>query len=257
MQRLTYALGLTLGLALAAPADAATFLFIRHAESKTNDGTATPEELVDPPLTALGEQQAIDLATTLAGIDLTTIYVSSYSRTARTIAPTAADHGLTPIVVPEIREWSFGTGALDYDAITTMFGAWAAGDTSARIEGVPDSESLDELNARVVPAYEEIIARHADEDGVVAIVGHGGSIGWTMPEFTGNVSLPFALTNGLHNTGIVQVELWGGKPYVTNWQGTPIAWPGDVAPVPLPAAGGLLAGAAGLLALRGARRRAA
>lgn len=99
-----------------------------------------------------------------------------------------------------------------------------------RIAGSPDSESLDELNARGLPAYAEIIARHADEDGVVAIVGHGGSIDWAMPEFTGNVTLPFALANGLRNTGIVQVDLSGGRSYVSNWQGTPIAWPGEVAP---------------------------
>src|SRR5690606_36812971 len=124
------------------------------------------------PLTALGEQQAIDLATTLGGLDLTTIYVSSYKRTSLTIAPTAAEYGLTPIVTPEIREWSFGTGELDYGAINDMFMAWLSGDTSAAVEGSPDSESLDDLNARVLPAYEEIIARHADEDGVIAIVGH-------------------------------------------------------------------------------------
>jgi probable phosphoglycerate mutase len=150
-------------LAPANPVDAATFLFIRHAESTTNAGTATtPEELVDPPLTELGKQQAQDLAVTLAGIDLTTIYVSSFQRTALTIEPTAQAFGLTPNVVPEIREWSFGSGPLDNSAIGEMFNNWLGGDTSARIAGVPDSESLDELNARVVPAYQEIIGKHAN-----------------------------------------------------------------------------------------------
>lgn len=95
MQRPAHALTV----ACTAPADAVTFLFIRHAESHTNDGSATPEEMVDPPLTALGQQQAADLVQTLQGVDLTAIYGSSYRRTALTIAPTAADHGLTPTVV--------------------------------------------------------------------------------------------------------------------------------------------------------------
>jgi broad specificity phosphatase PhoE len=244
-------------IALATPAKAASFLFIRHAESTTNAGTAsTPEELVDPPLTELGRQQAEDLAEALRGIDLTAIYVSTYQRTALTIAPTAAETGLTPIAVDEIKEWDFGTGDLDYAAIEAMFGAWLAGDTSASIPGSPGSESLDELNARVVPAYQEIVARHADEEGVVAIVGHGGSIGWTMPSFAENVTLLYAVQNGLNNTGIVEVELYDGRPYVTSWQGEALDWPGASATVPVPASLPLLAAALGGLAML-RRRRAA
>lgn len=105
-------------------------------------------------------------------------------------------------------------------------------------------------------AYQKIITDHADEDGVVAIVAHGGSIAWTMPEFTGNVTLPFAIVNGLNNTGIVQVELFRGQPFVTNWQGTPIDWPGQqMAAVPLPASLPLLLIALGGMAAVGHRRQ--
>jgi len=244
MSRFTFAAAIVGAFAFAAPVDAATFLFVRHAESTTNAGTATtPEEIVDPPLTELGQQQALDLVDTLKDLDVTSIYVSSYQRTTLTIAPTADYLGLTPTVVPEISEWAFGTGELDYDAISAMFGAWLAGDTGASIEGVDDSESLDDLVARVVPGYWDIVTEHADEDGVILIVGHGGSIGWTMPYFAENVSLPFALSNGQHNTGIVEVELVDGVPYVTNWEGTALDWPG--AAVPLPASALLLLGALG------------
>lgn len=257
MSRLSLSLALLAAVAFTAPAEAASFLFIRHAESTTNAGTANPEDIVDPPLTALGEQQALDLADTLAGVDLTTIYVSSYKRTALTIAPTAADHGLTPIVEPDIREWSFGTGALDYGKISAMFGEWLSGNTAARIEGVPDSESLDDLVARVLPAYLAIIGAHADEDGTVALVGHGGSIAWVLPFLVENLSLDYAVANGLKNTGIVEVESYQGKLYVTNWQGTAMDWPGQVTQVPLPASGLLLAGAAGSLVLRARRGKKA
>lgn len=259
MLRLTF-LGALCGTFLSVlPANAATFLFIRHAESTANSGEAsTPEEILNPPLTALGKTQASALVNTLADIDLTTIYVSGYQRTALTIAETAADHGLTPIVTPAINEWSAGDASLtDYSAIYQMMGQWAAGNTSAGIEGVPSSESLDDLVARVLPAYQQILADHVDEDGTVAIVAHGGSIAWVLPYLVGNLSLGYALSNGLANTGIVEVQVSGGTPYVTNWQGTEFDWPGtDIPAVPLPASGLLLLGALGGLGLRARRRKA-
>ena len=83
-----------------------------------------------------------------------------------------------------------------------------------------DPESLDELVERVVPAYRAIIEAHKDEDGVVAIVGHGGSIGWVMPYFAENVTLDVVLSNNLRNTGIVEVRLdSAGRPMVADWDG--------------------------------------
>ena len=122
--RLALTVALTGLVAPVSVADAATFLFIRHAESTTNSGAAsTPEEILDPPLTALGQQQAQDLVGVLKDLDLTHIYVSSYQRTTLTIEPTAAEFGLPPLVESEIREWSFGDGSagLDYNAINDMF----------------------------------------------------------------------------------------------------------------------------------------
>lgn len=256
IQRLALAL-VGLGIvAQAHPAAAATFLFIRHAESLTNAGTANPDQVLDPTLTSLGQEQAVALAGQLSGIDLTTVYVSSYQRTSLTIAPTVDGFGLAPIVVPEIREWSFGDGAVPTsEDFGVLIGAWLSGDTAAKLEGEPTSESLDELNARVVPAYDEIVARHKDEDGVIAIVGHGASIGWTMPSFAGNVTQAFAFENGLRNTGIVTVELDGdGTPIVTDWDGIAFNETGP-SPVPLPASGLLLLVAIGSLGARRAVRR--
>ncbi|MFV0473194.1 MAG: histidine phosphatase family protein [Pikeienuella sp.] len=250
-------------LAQTVPADAATYYFIRHAESTANTGEAkTPEEMVDPMLTALGQQQTLDLVNRLDGVNLTNIYVSSYKRTGLTIYPTASSHGLATTTVDAIKEWSFGDADLNDPNFSSkfgaMFGAWAKGDTGAKLEGAPASESLDELNARVIPAYMDIINRHKNEDGVVAMVGHGGSIGWTMPTLTENVTLSYALGNGLHNTAIVKVEFGDdGKLYVTEWDGKAFDRQGPVAPVPLPAGAFLLISALGGLGVTRALSRRA
>jgi probable phosphoglycerate mutase len=238
----------------AVPASAAQFLFIRHAESTTNAGSAsTPAELLDPPLTALGQQQAVDLGGYLSSFDVTSIYTSAYQRTALTIAPTAAAFGLTPSADARTNEWYAGdttSGAIDYPAIYAVIGQWAAGNTSAKLD-LPNAESLDDMVARVLPAWQEIITAHKDDDGVVVIVGHGAEMGFVMPYLVDNVSLAFAAGHGLGNTGIIDVRLDANdNPYVTNWQGVPVA------PVPLPAGFALMLSGVSILAgAKVARRR--
>ncbi|MDP1025799.1 histidine phosphatase family protein [Sphingomonas sp. KR1UV-12] len=218
-----------LAAASAMPAQAASFLFIRHAESTANAGTAaTPQEALDPPLTALGQQQAIDLAKVLASYNVTSIYTSAYQRTQKTIAPTAALFGLTPTIDARTNEWYYGDAKSLSDVSNAqlygVIGAWAAGNTAAKTD-LPNAESLDDLAARVLPAWQEIIDAHRNDTGTIVIVGHGAETGFVMPYFARNVSSGFAFANGMRNTGIIQVELVGGQPYVTNWQGTALAVP--------------------------------
>ncbi|SNS08832.1 probable phosphoglycerate mutase [Sphingomonas laterariae] len=234
MSRITLIAALLIAAAQGAAANAASFLFIRHAESTANAGTATTlEEMLNPPLTELGQQQALDLADELAGYDIRTIYTSAYQRTAQTIAPTAAHFGLTPTADARTNEWyvgDVGNGAtVDYYSI---IGRWAAGDTAAKAD-LPNAESLDDMVARVVPAWQDIINAHKDDDGVVAIVGHGAAIGFVMPYFAQNVSPGFSFSHGMHNTGIIKLEIINDQPYVTDWQGTELPVP---AAVPEPAA---------------------
>lgn len=244
-----------LAASLALPANAAEFLFVRHAQSATNAGTAsTVAEIIDPQLTATGQQQAADLATFLGGLNVSAIYTSAYQRTALTIAPTATQLGLTPVADKNTNEWYFGdiTSAsdLNYAQIYGVFGAWAAGNTSAKLN-LPNAESLDDLIARVLPAWQQMIAAHKDDQGVVVIVGHGATMGYVMPYLVNNVSMSFAAGHGLANTGKINVKLDSqGAAYASNWQGIALA------PVPEPETYAMLLAGLGMLGLV-ARRKAA
>lgn len=249
MKKIAFVGALLFTVAQAIPADAAKFLFVRHAESTANAGTATSVgEYLDPPLTALGQQQALDLEPVLASYDITAIYTSAYQRTQLTIAPTAAHFGLTPIADARTNEWYIGDVATlaDLAAVNPygIIGAWAAGNTAAKA-ALPNAESLDDMAARVIPAWEEIIDMYKDEPGYVVLVGHGAEIGFVMPYFAKNISLDFAFANGLRNTGIVELELINDQPYVTSWQGIHVA-------VPEPATWALMIGG---FALTGAAMR--
>ena len=224
-----FAAALLVAAVQAVPASAATFLFIRHGESTTNANTFTSvQEFLDPPLTPLGQQQAIDLAGRLANTDIRTIFTSAYQRTQATIAPTAAEFGLTPIADERFNEWYLGdlNSLADLQGINPLavIGAWAGGNPDAKLN-LPHAESLNDVAARVVPAWQEVFDTYKDREGVVVLVGHGVETGFVMPYFARNITTSFAFSHGLQNTGIIQLENVGGQPYVTNWQGIAVPVP--------------------------------
>ncbi|MGI8807395.1 MAG: SixA phosphatase family protein [Acidimicrobiales bacterium] len=67
-------------------------LLVRHADAGDRDAWAAPDHL--RPLTARGESQAEDLATALAGFDVTRVLSSPYLRCSQTAAPLAAARAL-------------------------------------------------------------------------------------------------------------------------------------------------------------------
>lgn len=79
-------------------------LVIRHAQSANNAGEHP--RLADPPLTDIGERQAVRLAEAekvLDEVDL--LYVSPMRRTLQTAAPIAATTGLPARVFTGLHEW--------------------------------------------------------------------------------------------------------------------------------------------------------
>ena len=58
----------------------------------------TPAGERDPDLVPAGQRRAARLGGELAGEPIRVIYVSTYRRTQQTAAPTAARHGLVPII---------------------------------------------------------------------------------------------------------------------------------------------------------------
>src|SRR3954447_18694717 len=59
-------------------------------------------------LTAEGHRQAARLAAALASVPLDAVYTSDLNRARETADPVAAAHGLSPIVMPELREIFLG-----------------------------------------------------------------------------------------------------------------------------------------------------
>ncbi|HET8578443.1 MAG TPA: histidine phosphatase family protein [Methylomirabilota bacterium] len=130
---------------------------------------------LDVPLSSLGVRQAQALASQLARVQLAAIYSSDLARTRQTAEIVAAPHGVKPIELRELREFAMGRWegltateirALDPEA----FSRWMADVAAYRF---PEGESLQDLEARAWPAFERIVAAHADAS--VAVVAHGGT----------------------------------------------------------------------------------
>lgn len=130
---------------------------------------------LDVPLSPLGETQIVALSARLAQIRFDAIYCSDLMRTRRTAEILAAPHRLAPMADAALREFAMG----DWDGMTAeeirardaaAFKAWMA--DVGRFQ-FPGGESLQDLEARVLPAFEAIVGRHPG--GTVAVVAHGGS----------------------------------------------------------------------------------
>jgi len=130
---------------------------------------------LDVPLSPLGEAQLTALAHHLRGFPFDAIYCSDLVRTRRSAEILAAPRGLTAIVEPALREFAMGRWeGLTAEEIRALdavaFDAWMV--DVGRFQ-FPEGESLPDLYARVWPAFEALVARHAG--GTVAVVAHGGS----------------------------------------------------------------------------------
>jgi 2,3-bisphosphoglycerate-dependent phosphoglycerate mutase len=194
------------------PPGAMDLLLLRHGQSEAYvDGSrfALVDGQGDPPLSALGVEQASRLSARLAGAGISAIYVTPLRRTAQTAAPLAQQLGLHPQVEVGLREvflgeWEGGEFrkqvAQNHPLSQRMF-------AEERWDVIPGAESSEALAGRVTDAIHRLAAAHPGER--VAVFTHGGVIGQALA--LAAKSRPFAFI-GAENASISRVvvtsELW-------------------------------------------------
>jgi probable phosphoglycerate mutase len=187
------------------PAGALDLLLVRHGQSEEYvEGRSFPlvDGHGDPPLSALGGEQASLVCTRLAGLAIDAIYVTTLCRTVQTAAPLADRLGLEPRVEPGLREvylgeWEGGVYrkmVADFHPIAQRMFA------EERWDVIPGAESLVSFGGRVRAAIARIAAGHGGQR--VAVFTHGGVIGQVLALATG--SRPFAF-NAADNASISRV----------------------------------------------------
>jgi alpha-ribazole phosphatase len=177
---------------------------LRHGEV---EGAETRRFIghLDVPLSRLGERQCRAQAARLRRAKLAAVFSSDLGRARHSAQIIAAPHGLTPTEVPALREMAMGR----WDGLTAAeirarepqaFAEWMA-----RVGEFPfpDGESVPDLAARAVPAFETIAAAHAGQ--AIAIVAHGGTNRALLCHVFG-LSLGRLLTFGQDYGGLTLLE---------------------------------------------------
>jgi len=178
-------------------------ILVRHGESEGNrDRTFTQSPAV--PLTPLGREQAGQAAVLIAKQFVPRRVVASpFARARETAEIVAAAFGLEVELEAALREQSFGVFAgQPYEALL--------GD-AAYHEGPrwqwrpPGGESLIDVSARVVPAFERLARERAG--GATVIVSHGGVM-LALGAFVAGSWDGLSVTP---NAGVVVVEYVDGR----------------------------------------------
>ena len=219
------ALLLVLGTVAPAWAEVMTLTFVRHAQSEANAANVLDTKVPGPNITAIGVQQALDLATRLGGGAYDGVYASTMVRSQQTAAPLATALGEPVVVLDGIQEISGGVfeGQAERGVFTLLgYGGppldWTFGLRSVPIIG--SSDTGNGFDERVDGAIRDI---YDTGDRTPVIVAHGGTIMFWVMMNVDNPDPFLILTHPLDNTQEVVVT---GDPDVgwtlTNWGGTAV-----------------------------------
>jgi len=190
-------------------------ILIRHGEVEERYHRVFGGSQIDMELSERGHRQVQALADYLAPTPPEIVYSSPMRRVQQTLAPLAKQAGLTPVILPGLREVDFGTWTgLSWDQVQERFNQ-SPFDWLDLLEtgGIAEAESTLSFRERVGLSLQQILR---DSSGrTVAVVCHGGVIRMLLSIL---LDLPFrrmnlfeveyaSLTQVLHRARKVEVEL--------------------------------------------------
>jgi broad specificity phosphatase PhoE len=148
-----------------------SLLFIRHAETDLAGRFCGHS---DPPVNKRGQRQIKDLLRKLEGKSIDAIYTSDLSRAQTTADAIAEVHGASLIVIPGLREISFG----DWEGLTWSEIEFRDADYARRwskaFPGLPapGGELFAMFQSRVLTEVEKLFSN--PKQGCAAVVTHRG-----------------------------------------------------------------------------------
>ncbi len=146
-------------------------VFVRHGETDWNRERRV-QGSQGPALNEAGKDQAKGLARLLWEVPLAVVYTSELPRARETAAYVAGPHSLNIHADSRLNEIHHGHWeGLSEDELPDLglYRRWREDPTSCTL---PGAEPLDAVHARAVAAMRDIVARHPEEEGLIAVVSH-------------------------------------------------------------------------------------
>lgn len=177
-------------------------LLVRHGEQQFFDNIPLGQAY-DAPLSALGQRQAQAVGERLAPARIGRVYSSDMRRAHDTAKEIARHHGLTPIVMPDLREidlWQRAPqdkGLLDIYSREQLADIYREVTRTRKHSAYPFCEDVDAFRERVFRAIDCIIDESIGMRVVVAC--HGGVINAILSRVLGSV---FDHLVSVHHTSI-------------------------------------------------------
>jgi broad specificity phosphatase PhoE len=159
--------------------DVTELLLVRHGQQDFDPGGPV-SQLLDPPLSELGQQQAKLVGMALSTERIDAVYASPLKRAHATGHEIARHHRLEPVVLPDLEEIGVFRDVppdktpLEFIGRQVLTGTRQRMITEKSWDVYPYSESSAEFRRRIINAIEGIIAMHPNERVVIAC--HGGVI---------------------------------------------------------------------------------
>lgn len=177
-------------------------LLVRHGEQQFFDNIPLGQAY-DAPLSALGQRQAEAVGQRLAPARIGRVYSSNMRRAHDTANAIARHHGLTTVVVPDLREidlWQRAPqdkGLLDIYTREQLADIYREVTRTRKHEAYPYCEDVDAFRERVFNAFDRIVDESVGMRVVVAC--HGGVINAILSRVLGSV---FDHLVSVHHTSI-------------------------------------------------------
>jgi len=149
-----------------------TIYLIRHAETTWNlEGKVQGSR--DTPLSVEGLAQTVKTVAFLSTLHFDTIFTSPLARARAIAEPVGVNLGISPIVMPELREIEFGGWeGYTWNEIVVMYPATLAAWELKSLEARPDGgESLADVGRRAEKVRSMVESSSGD---LILVVAHGG-----------------------------------------------------------------------------------
>jgi len=196
--------------------------FVRHGESEANIVREFSNTGTKHPLTALGVEQAQQLAAKLAGLAVSHIYSSPVLRARQTAEILSQALGVPVEVTEALREWDVGIyegtrGPEGWALHKQVMDDWQL--HHKWDSKMPGGESFLEIRARFEPFIQNLVQEGHGTDENIILVGHGGLYLAMLPVVFENIGFEDVYGTGFPNTAYALGEPREGGLYCIEWCG--------------------------------------